>query len=68
MVGFLPAMPLTTFLLRRHAHHLRDSGKLAELAEKARAIEAAEARGEGQKKLITLPVACCWAWCRRRSV
>lgn len=54
MMQSLPSMPMTNFLLRRYAIRLRESGELAELAEKAHAAEEAVARGKG-KKLITLP-------------
>ena len=51
----LPAMPITNFLLRRYAIHLRESGRLEELAAKARAEKEASAKGEVKKKLITVP-------------
>lgn len=55
MMQSLPSMPMTNFLLRRFAIHLRESGKLEELAAKAHALKEAAARGEAKKKPITLP-------------
>lgn len=56
LMGVLPAMPMTNFLLRRYALYLLDSGELDKLAAQARAVKEAEARDGGRKKLITLPV------------
>ena len=55
MMQSLPSMPMTNFLLRRFAIHLRESGELEELAAKAHALKEAAARGEEKKKPITLP-------------
>ncbi len=55
MMQSLPSMPMTNFLLRRFAIHLRESGKLEELAAKAHALKEAAVRGEAKKKPITVP-------------
>lgn len=52
MLQSLPAMPLTNFLLRKHARKLRDSGELQQLAERYKADDA-EAADKG--KLVNLP-------------
>jgi hypothetical protein len=55
MMGALPAMPVTNFLLRRYARYLQNSGELEKLAAQAHALEEAAAKGKEKKKLITLP-------------
>lgn len=52
MLQSLPSMPMTNFLLRRHAIKLRDSGELERLARTQHETEEAAAT---KKKLVTMP-------------
>ncbi|MCQ9369368.1 hypothetical protein NQ038_13740 [Brevibacterium sp. 50QC2O2] len=54
MLQSVPSMPMTNFLLRRHAIRLRDSGELEQLAA---AHKADEEMAATKKKLVNLPKA-----------